>query len=150
MSSNLGYENVFIFGQQNKVKRPSNNEEQPQAKRPRTELKTQQHNSTTINDSQGTEKVRPQPKHKLQPHPRYLTLYLKSPNNTPITLSDSAIRIELTKHKSGSTSTASTAINTPTKATNNNINPRTQHKNKQIKKTTKRETSSFGNGTVEA
>ncbi|KAK3585246.1 hypothetical protein CHS0354_006292, partial [Potamilus streckersoni] len=71
ISNNLGYENVSICGQQNKVKRPSNNEEQPQAKRPRTELKTQQHNSTTINDSQGTEKDRPQPKHKLQPHPRY-------------------------------------------------------------------------------
>ncbi|KAK3585923.1 hypothetical protein CHS0354_038461, partial [Potamilus streckersoni] len=74
---------------------------QPQAKLPRTELKTQQYNSTTINDEQVTEKYRPQPKHKLQPHPRYLTLYLKSPNNTPITLSDSAIQIELMKHKSG-------------------------------------------------
>ncbi|KAK3588211.1 hypothetical protein CHS0354_015935, partial [Potamilus streckersoni] len=101
ISNNTTFGNDLVSGQQNRVKRPRNNEEQPQTKRPRTELKTQQYNSTTINDKQVSGKDRPQPKHKLQPHPRYLTLYLKSPNNISITLSDSAIRIELLKHKSG-------------------------------------------------
>ncbi|KAK3593227.1 hypothetical protein CHS0354_012305 [Potamilus streckersoni] len=85
----------------NKIKRQINNGGQSQAKRPRTENKSQQISSNTTNEQQTIGRNGKQPMHKLQPHPRYLTLYLKSPTNAPITLSDSAIRIELMKHKSG-------------------------------------------------
>ncbi|KAK3611219.1 hypothetical protein CHS0354_002115, partial [Potamilus streckersoni] len=54
------------------------NNEQQIAKRPRTDLKTQRYNSSK-NDKTTKGENRPQPKHKLQPHPRHLTLYLTTP-----------------------------------------------------------------------
>ncbi|KAK3590471.1 hypothetical protein CHS0354_015638 [Potamilus streckersoni] len=101
MQNNTIYEQQILVDRHDKTERQINNEEQSQAKRRRIEHKSQQDSISPTNEPQTIGKTGPQPKHKLQHHPRYLTLYLKSPNNTPITLSDSSIRIELMKHKSG-------------------------------------------------
>ncbi|KAK3603963.1 hypothetical protein CHS0354_025495 [Potamilus streckersoni] len=70
MQNNPNYEEQILVDRQDKSKRQANNEEQSQAKCPKIEQKSQQDSTSTTSETQTIRETGPQPKHKLQPHPR--------------------------------------------------------------------------------